>query len=396
MSEDEDLDLLALQRQLDDAFQTTRPRPAFEDELWLRMQARRPIWTRLREGLAGLFEGIREAPAVPSAAVAIALVVLLGAGIYTMSGLHFGGGGASTAAGVNNDSSATSPKRDGQFGLLPRPAPNEALVPNPAVDGPLSYPGPATLIWAGQMNVTAASLPVYRYLEPSRADADKFAASRGARPSADVAQGGLGVYAGPNFTLVVLSSVAQPAREPYFNLSDLKSTTTPGGDSVAIATAFLSAHNLVPTWPYRTEVQTSGGSTVRVKFLRLFDLPAQGRASLVDSAGDPYGTEVDLAPDTPGAFETGPLPLSLESASYSTISADQAIRSLGASSVPAGGGAIPVVRITKVELVYTVAWGGDHSFYEPAFLFSGTFSNNGVTTIKRVLIPAVDPSLLSR
>ena len=395
MSEDEDLDLLALQRQLDDAFQTTRPRPAFEDELWLRMQARRPIWIRVREGLAGLFEGIREAPAVPSAAVAIALVVLLGASFYTMSGLHFGSGGSSPTTARSNDTSATAPKQDGQFGLLPRPAAGEALVPIPA-DGGLSYPGPASLIWAGELNVTAASLPVYRYVEPTRADADRFAASLGAKPSTDVAQGGLGVYAGPNFTLVVLSSVAQPAREPYFNLSDLKSTSKSGSDSVAVATAFLSAHNLVPTWPYRTEVQTLGGNTVRVKFIRLFDVPAQGRAALVNGAGDPYGTEVDFAPGTTGAYESGPLPLSLESASYPTISADQAIRSLGATSAPAGAGAVPVVRITKAELVYMVVWAGDHSFYEPAFLFSGTFSNNGVITVKRVLIPAVAPSFLSR
>ena len=52
MSEDEDLELLALQRQLDDAFQTTRPRRDFEDELWLRMQSRRPIWQRLGDGIA--------------------------------------------------------------------------------------------------------------------------------------------------------------------------------------------------------------------------------------------------------------------------------------------------------------------------------------------------------
>jgi len=70
MSEEEDLELKALQRQLDDAFQTTRPRPAFEDELWLRMQSRRPIWSRIRDGVTGLIAGLREAPAVPAAAVA--------------------------------------------------------------------------------------------------------------------------------------------------------------------------------------------------------------------------------------------------------------------------------------------------------------------------------------
>jgi hypothetical protein len=393
LSEEEDLDLLALQRQLDDAFQTTRPRPAFEDELWLRMQARRPIWTRLREGLAGLFEGIREAPAVPSAAVAIVLVVLVGASVYTMSGLHFGGGAGSTA--TKGTDIAAAPQ-DSQFGALPRPTTSEALTPNPAYGGPLIYAGPATLVWAGQLNVTAATLPVYRYVEPTRIDADTFAATRGARPSSDVAQGGLGVYAGPNFTLVVLSTVAQPAREPYYNLSDLKATSTAGTDNVARAAALLSAHNLMPTWPFQTEVQTIDSSTVRVKFLRQFELPGQGRASLVNGSGVPYGTEVDFAPGSPGAFESGPVPLSLDSANYPTLSADQAIQSLGASSAPAGAANIPVVRITKAELVYTLVWGGDHSFYEPAFLFSGTFSNNGVTTVKRVLIPAIAPSFLAR
>jgi hypothetical protein len=99
MSEDEDLDLLALQRQLDDAFQTTRPRHDFEDELWLRMQSRRPIWQRVGDGIAGLVAGIRESPGVPSAAVAVALVVLLGAGIYTLSGLHGAGGRRTCGAG---------------------------------------------------------------------------------------------------------------------------------------------------------------------------------------------------------------------------------------------------------------------------------------------------------
>jgi hypothetical protein len=45
--------------------------------------------------------------------------------------------------------------------------------------------------------------------------------------------------------------------------------------------------------------------------------------------------------------------------------------------------------------VYALAWAGDHSFYEPAYLFSGTFTYNGTTYVKRVLVPAVDPSQLA-
>jgi hypothetical protein len=51
--------------------------------------------------------------------------------------------------------------------------------------------------------------------------------------------------------------------------------------------------------------------------------------------------------------------------------------------------------LTSAQLVYVLVWAGDHSFYEPAFLFSGTFNHNGTTYVKRVLVPAVDPSQLS-
>jgi hypothetical protein len=386
MSEDEDLEQLALQRQLDDAFQTTRPRRGFEDELWLRMQSRRPIWQRVGDDIAGLVAGIRESPAVPSAAVAVGLVVLLGAGIYTLSGLH-GGGAASSPTSLNpGDASAG-------FGqTLPRPA-YGAPVAAGTQAGPAAYAGAATLVWAGNLTVSSTALPVYRYIEPTGADADRFAASLGALPSNDVAQGGIGVYAGRDFTLVVLSSVAQPPREPYVNVSDLKSTVASTGDSVKVATAYLAAHHLLPTWAYTTDVQTNAGA-VRVDFLRIFDVPGLGQANLVDSSGNRYGTEVDLAPGATGAFEKAPMPLTLETATYPIISADQAIRALGASSSQSGA-SIPVVRITKAELVYTLVWGGDHGYYEPAFLFSGTFTLNGVVNVKRVLIPAVAPAQLT-
>lgn len=388
MSEDEDLELLALQRRLDDAFQTTRPRHDFEDELWLRMQSRRPIWQRVGDGIAGLIAGIRESPAVPSAAVAVGLVVLLGAGIYTLSGLHGAGGGGAASAPTS-----VRPADDGGFGApVPRPAyavPGSGSVTN----GYAEFLGPATLVWAGNLKVSATDLPVYRYVEPTGTEADRFAATLGALPSNDVAQGGIGVYAGRDFTLVVLSSVAQPPKEPYVNVSDLKSIVASGGDSLAIAKAYLDKHHLLPTWPYTTDVQTTAG-TVRVDFLRIFDVPGLGQANLVDSGGNRYGTEVDLAPGAAGALERAPMPLTLEPATYPIISADQAIRSLGASSA-ATSASVPVVRITRAELVYTLVWGGDHGYYEPAYLFSGTFTLNGVPRVKRILIPAVAPAYLT-
>jgi hypothetical protein len=402
MSEEEDLDLLALQRQLDDAFLTTRPRPAFEDELWLRMQSRRPVWRRLRDGLAALIDGIREAPAVPSAAVAIVLIVVVGAGILMLSGPHFGGS-ASSASRLSQDGAATTYGPNAavpQFGRLPAPAnshgPQVAAGPSSAAFDQNVYAGPATLTWTGHFDVAAANLPVFRYQEPTPATADQFAASLGAARSADVAPGGLGAYSGTNFTLVVIGSIAQPAREPIYNLSELKSApAAPGSDPVAVATADLAAHSLVPTWSYQTEVQKIG-TTVRVRFLRSFDLPSQGQASLVDGAGERYGIEVDFAADRPGSFQTGPLPLALDSADYPIINADQAVgAALTSSTSSAGATPNPKVQLSQVELVYTLVVAGDHSFYEPAFLFSGTFTDKGTTYVKRVLVPAVASSLLS-
>jgi hypothetical protein len=396
MSEQEDLDLQALQRQLDDAFQTTRPRPAFEDELWLRMQSRRPVWTRFRESVSGLMGGLREAPAVPSAAVAIALIVIVGAGILSLGGLHFGAGGGATSA--SQDGRTKFGPASPEYGMLPAPAmaPSGLPLNGDSQDHTSLYTDPAVLTWAGQLSVTASSLPVFRYQEPARAEADAFASSVGASPSARVAPGGLGMYAGKNFTLVIVGTNAQPAREPSYELSELRSaSTTSGSDPVTAATAYLAAHALTPTWPYLTDVQQTA-TTVRVRFLRSLDLQGQGTAPLVNSSGDRYGIEVDIATGGQGAFESGPLPLHLDSATYPIISADQAVRSALATSAPSSGSTSrPAVKLTTAELVYALVWAGDHSFYEPAFLFSGTFSDHGNTYVKRVLVPAVAPPLLS-
>jgi hypothetical protein len=407
MSEEEDLDLKALQRQLDDAFQTTRPRPAFEDELWLRMQSRRPIWSRIRDGVTGLFAGLREAPAVPSAAVAILLIVVVGAGIIALSGLHPGGGATSAMPGASQDGSGNfGPAAAGPSqvsGALPAPGLSQAapspIPPTRTIDGyayQASYSlyfGAATLTWAGKLDVAARNLPVYRFQEPTRADAAKFAASIGAAPAPQLAQEGLGTYSGHNFVLVVTGSKVYPSREPTFRLSD--TTPNSGTDPMGVASAYLSMHGLLPTWPYQLDGRQSIDSkSMRVTFLRSFDLGAQGVAPLVDNVGSPSGTEVDLSDGQTRAVALGPLPLPLVSGTYPIITADQAIRSALASSAPAGN-LIPAVRLTGAELVYILVPAGDHSFYEPAFLFSGLFTDQGITHVKRVLVPAVDPSFLS-
>jgi hypothetical protein len=418
MSEEEDIDLLALQRQLDDAFETTRPRRDFEDELWLRIQTRRPFWQRLQDVAAGLVETLREVPAVPAAAVATVLIVAIGLGVLARSGFHFGGfgGGASTSSTA---AQPVSGKYFGpnSFGRLPSVALYPGAPPPHATGTPFAednaapatspipsnlYFGPATLRWVGQLPATAAPAPVYRYNEPVPALADQFATSLGTSPAkqAPPPPGYLGSYSGQGFALNISASWLSPPREPRFFLTPIGGAAS-AGDPQAAASAFLATHSLLPTGPSAVAVvpftvQGQSGSFVRVQYLREFQLPDTSTAFLVGPLGDRYGTEVVFVDGRPDIAD-GPLPLNLDSASYPLISTGQAVQQAIASS-PSGSQVIspmPVVQLDKVELVYALAVSGAQGFYEPAYLFSGSFQYQGQTMEKRVLVPAVDPSQLN-
>jgi hypothetical protein len=407
MSDNEDRELQALQRQLDDAFETTRPRTGFEDDLWSRMQARRPLWAQVRDFFASLTASVRRIPAAPAAAVAVVLVLAVGIGILSLGGFHGGGAGGATSA--TSRDSQTAPFgggaiAPGTFGRLPAPALQPGADTAPKTTGPSGplagqsavglYFGPANLVWAGQFNIQATSAPVYRYVEPNSAGADQFAASTGAsRQQASSGPGGLGSFSGSGFVVIVTSSTPSPPREPYYVLTpDRSKLPAPGPTAIDTANAFLAAHNLVPAWPYVVATAQSG-DVVRVLYLRQFAVQGVGEAYMVDGVGERHGLEVDLRGGQPLQVG-GPLPVSLDTADYPIISAGLAVQSALKSS-PAGPASIepiPTVRLTTVELVYALAVGPDHSFYEPAFLFSGTFTHNGVTYEKRALVPAVDPS----
>lgn len=405
MNNDDDLELQALQRQLDDAFQTTRPRRGFEDHLWAELQVRRPWWHRVRGSLVGLVGGVRRVPAAPAAAVAVVLVLAIGIGILSLGGFH-GGGGASTAGLSMHDQNggAQYAPATASFGRLPAPP---ALAPGPGVadtnpkysqtTAPAAasatnlYFGSANMVWAGHLNVTLNTALVFRYQEPSSRDADNFAASLGAYPNSSLP----GSYAGPGFTLTVAPSSRVPGREPFYFLSTSAPIST-GSNAGAEGDVkvYLAAHNLLPTWAAMTVVEQQNGA-VQVRYLRQFPVPGSGPASLVDGTGQPYGLQVDVKGGQTNI--AGPMPVSLDTSGYRIVSADQAVRSALAAA-PAGPDTIsptPTVKLTSAVLVYALAWAGDHGFYEPAFLFSGTFVHNGVTYVKRVLVPAVDPSQLS-
>jgi hypothetical protein len=399
VSEPEDLELEALQRQLDDAFETTRPRAGFEDELWTLMQAQRPVGSRLRDAWVGLIEAIREAPTVPMAAVAAVLVVVIGAGVFLYSGLGRGGAGSTATSGAAAPAFGSEPfplSSPGAFGMLPPPAPASRNSDQPATGAPQSaispgaaYAGPVALKWTGKLDLTIRTAPVFRYHEPSTNTADQFATSLGAvlisRPA-----GFLGSYQTTDFSVRVRGTIQSPAREPsYIVLPIAQSFIDGAGAPMDLALVFLGEHSLAPTWQYAPDTVVSG-DVARVTLFRQFGVTGYGYAYLVDGNGDRYGAEVDLQGNRP-ISAIGPIPLSLESAPYSIISADQAIQSVLASSPVAASG-MPTATLSSSELVYSLVAAGDHSFYEPSFLFSGTFTVNGTTYVKHVLVPAVDPS----
>jgi hypothetical protein len=394
--QDEDLELQALQRELDDAFETTRPRRGFEDELWLRMQSSRPAGSRARDAWAGFWQGIFAVPAVPAAAVAVAMVVVIGVVLIGYSGVLRHGGGTSTSAGSALNG-APNNQYAGDFGRVPTPifagqksSGSTGTAPVAASD----YAGPAQLTWTGHLDVAFTVAPVFRYQEPSTNVADEFASGLGA-PLRGRPDGFLGMYQTSDYTLKVRGTVASPPSSPaYFIFSNLtmQPIEAAGAGPADLASVFLAEHSLVPQWDYTIAVD-SRGDPIKVLYQREFNLPGGTSAYLVNTNGDRYGLEVDLSNNRP-VLVSGMLPVNMDSASYQIISADQAIRAaLGSSqTVPVTGPAAPAVVLTQAELVYVLVPAGGRSYYEPAFMFSGTVKINGSTLTKRVLVPAVDPS----
>jgi hypothetical protein len=399
---EEELELQALQRKLDDAFETTRPRPGFDDELWLRMQSSRPAPSRLRDALSGFFQGIREVPAVPAAAVAVFLVVAIGVGLVTLSGLGRGGATSSSTAGGSNVSAPDAGQLyAGNFGRVPTPVfdngakASATTQPATTQGAAADYRGPVQLTWTGKFDLAISTAPVFRYREPSTNDADQFASALGAvlreRPS-----GFLGSYQASDYTLKVRGTIQSPPSSPaYFIFSSL--TMPPveaaGAGPKDLADIFLAQHSLQPQWSY-TAVVDSSTDPLKVRYERQFQTAGYGPAYLVDVNGNRYGLEVDFSANRP-VLASGLLPVSFDQADYKIVSSSDAIHAALASSAPspaAPATPLPSVKLNQAELVYVLVPAGNHSFYEPAILFSGTVQLNGQTYVKRILVPAVDPS----
>ena len=390
----EELELQALERQLDDAFETTRPRAGFEDELWLRMKSSRPAPRRFRDALASLWSGIHAVPAVPAAATALVLVVALGVGVFTLGGFgHPGSNGSSATSRLAAPNAGEY--NAGTFGKVPTPtfssAPRATTPQQASAAAGADFAGPVRFQWTGTFNLNTTAAPVFRYHEPSQTDADQFASGLGTvlrgRP-----EGFLGMYSASDYTLKVRGTVPSPASSPaYFIFSgpNMPVSDTIGGPQAA-ADVFLAQHGLVPPWPYTVAVDSTS-DPLKVVYERQFDVPSYGPAYLLDFNGNHYGLEVDLSSNRV-LLASGMLPVALDVANYNLISSADAITAAVASSSPSASPAVPVVKLDHAELVYVLVPSGAQSFYEPAFLFTGTLQSGGQSYTKHVLIPAVDPT----
>lgn len=322
-----------LERELDAMFASARPRRGFEDQLWVRIAARRP-WHRR---LADLFR-----PAVRSApAVAAVLAVLVGAG-WLLAHARLGGGPTTSSS---TGGAAYSPQRAGPaFGVLPsltsaaRSAPGVKAV-SPGSGGAASDAA-AAIVFGGVLPVLPAVLPVYRYDEPAPAQLEEAAA---------------GLEARSGFKVAVSPSDAGTGMEPRFAVSGIAEANTS-------TDAFLTSHGLLPAYLHLVQVDASGGG---ILYARQFPTPT-GTAPEVGRDGLPTGLRVGLQGNLVIAA-AGPLDLPLVSADYPARSAPAALAAAGARAVPDAGPS----AFGSAQLVYVLVVAGGHGYYEPELLLTG-------------------------
>jgi hypothetical protein len=368
--QDRDPELDELERRLNAAFATLRPRAGFAEELGGRLRAQRGWPARLREAWAGF----GRAPLVPALGGIAALLIVALVAFALLRPPH----PASSPTAQGAASKVVSGAGVRGFGTLPAPALRagaEAQFASPPALIP--YTGPATLHWSGVLPELPATAPVLRF-QPSSEGESSFASASGA-------------------------TVDMSGPEPRYRI-DAGTTpaagTAPADDLArAAATAFLAAHNLTPAWPSETIVTRQPSGTAEVHVYRDFEVPGAAAAPEVDAYGTRTGTLVLVGPDQNVYHAEGPVPLPLQTASYalrqpqSMVAA--AISSPAAGAEPAGA-STPDVQLTQARLVYLAVApvAGQAGYYEPALLFTGSFSVGNQVYEKRVLVSALDPSQL--
>ena len=292
------------------------------------------------------------------------------------------------------------------FGKLPAPQFHPPTGLGSGGGGPTVVPyfGPATMTWSGQLPHVPSSAPVYRFSLPTPADEDAFAARLGARLQGSGGLPGSRTYSGPDGFIMFIGQ-DPVANEPVFIMNVQASPS--GGQPVneagarAAADAELAHLGLTPSWSFSVQVSTftpvgQSAPIYTFTYQRVIKLPGGLTAGEVDGNGDPSGIQVMVDANGNVLRLAGPLRLAEQSAKYPIRSGSSVTRdAISAPPVFPDLGPAPTVTLTKATLVYTVTRSGNTGYIEPAYLFTGTFSDHGATSEKRVLVPALPPGAVS-
>lgn len=296
-------------------------------------------------------------------------------------------------AHAQSHAAANRPATSSDWGLLPPMHPDYSAVPSWSSAGQDDlYTDAANLTFGVTLDLAITAAPVFRYTEPTWSEAKSFAAALHATPEVDTVPNGRSWSFGNNdYRVVVVHTDEARGMGPAFLIFpalDLTVEPVSAGPEQR-SLLFLTAHQLLPAWPYI--VSTRAGETQSsAVFERELMVPGYGLASMVDLTGLRCGLAVSFDGDRLLAVD-GFFPLPLESRDYPILSPAEAYGSAYPSPRPAPPGS-PTVKLTHAELVYAVVPAGDEfGFYEPAYLFSGTFQMKGRTYVKQVLAPALDP-----
>jgi len=290
------------------------------------------------------------------------------------------------------------------FGKLPAPQLHPPIGLGGGGGGPTVVPyfGPATMTWSGQLPQVPISAPVYRFSLPTPADEDAFAARIGAKPQGNDQFGR--TYRGPDGFIMFIGTEPD-ANEPVF-IMNLQASPS-GGQPVneagarAVADAELAHLGLTPSWSFSVQVSSfapvgQSAPMYTLTYQRVIRLSNGLIAGEVDGNGDPSGIQVMVDANGNVIRLAGPLRLAEQSAKYPIRSGTSATRdAINAPPVFPGSGPVPAVTLTKATLVYTVTHSDNTGYMEPAYLFTGTFPDQGVTSEKRVLVSALAPSGVS-
>lgn len=384
-----------LQQRLDRAFQGSRPRRGFEDELLSRIQARRPLLLRLRDALT--------ARMLQPALTTVAVLVIVGGLIFLVAhnfhpvGLR-GGASSSTAAGPAKQDGA--PGAPGGIRGAAGPTSSDAFgqVPIPQATVTTDYPGALDLRIATALPPLPANLPVYRYIEPDAAAAAAFARAHGAPTQAPASASStipiVGQFSGLGEEITVLGTDSANLVGPTYLIDRTPSApvASPGTltDIAAVngAQSYLGTSKLAPAGASPTV--RSGPDGAQVFYKSVFTVLGYGTAEQVDARGHSVGTTVSLRGDGQVFQASGPLGIDAAGSNYPPATTASVQLRLGARSQT--GGTPVQVNLTVAQLVYVAVPAPPGGLFEPAWLLTGTFQAGGATHQVTVVVSALDTS----